>query len=372
MLNHIHVKQSILKISKFIKIVEKTIIDKYPKLDNLGENQVFVTTHSPLFLSQKDVGMHLVKITTEGTKVKKVQELEDLSQILSELGIRNSDLLLADFVLFIEGPSDEEIIKTWASILELDFDSKNIFYMQIGGSRNLNYYANSDILKKISQKSPIPYLFLIDRDEKSSETLDKICKQVDKIHILERREIENYFLNSNCILAAMREKAKDNPSVLSKLESVTPEQIEDDIQTKINEMKTIVILKRIKEEIGGGKFLSDDIVDGLIEEIQSYDSNILTNKICEAVAKTLNEKCSKEKISEIVTKQVSLVNNIWEDEVEKKKKIVPGKDILKAIFKQYNLKYNNTKDGQRIARLMKKEEILPEISKLLLEIKTII
>ena len=44
----------------------------------------------------------------------------------------------------------------------------------------------------------------------------------------------------------MREKAKDNPSVLSKLGSVTPEQIEGDIQTKINEMKTIVILKRIE------------------------------------------------------------------------------------------------------------------------------
>ena len=38
MLNHIYVKQSILKISKFIKIVEKTIVDKYPKLDNLREN----------------------------------------------------------------------------------------------------------------------------------------------------------------------------------------------------------------------------------------------------------------------------------------------------------------------------------------------
>ena len=38
MLNHIYVKQAILKISKFIKIVEKAIIDKYPRLDNLGEN----------------------------------------------------------------------------------------------------------------------------------------------------------------------------------------------------------------------------------------------------------------------------------------------------------------------------------------------
>jgi len=338
--------------------------------DNLKNNQILITTHSPILLSQRDLAMHVVKKTDEGTKVQRIEELDDLSQALSELGSRNSDLLLADFVLFVEGKSDEKIIKAWAKTLGVDFDSRNIFCIKIRGSRNFQYYANSDVLQRISLKSPIPHLFIIDRDEKSNGTIQKIQKQVKELHILEKREIENYLLLPNYILETMHIKAVGNPQVLEKLETVQSKDIEQIVSSKIDELKNVVLLKRIREEIGGGAFLPDTALENLIEETKGVDLNIMVDKIYEAITKTLSEKCSKERIKKIVEQQASIINKIWaEGKDEDKKKIVPGEDILKGVFEDYGLRYDKMKDGERIAQKMKADKIQPEIKSILEKLK---
>lgn len=340
--------------------------------ENLKNNQVLITTHSPVFLSQRDLSMHIVSKTGEGTKVRKVRELNDLALALSELGSRNSDLLLADFVLFVEGSSDEKIFKTWAKTLGVDFDSRNIFCMTIGGSRNFHYYANSDVLQRVSQKSPIPHLLVIDSDEKSENTIKKIQEQVKDVKLLERREIENYLLFPDHILETMHVKAKGNPEILKKLENVQPKDIEQLITSKIEDLKNVVLLKRIREEIGGTTFLPDNILGDLIQGTRDIDLNTLASrpyeigelidKIFGAVTETVNVKCSKDKIKEIVNHQVSILKEIWvKGNDEKKRMIVPGEILLKYVFGSFGLKYDNVKDGERIAKLMKVGEIQPEI-----------
>lgn len=338
--------------------------------DNLKNNQILITTHSPIFLSQRDLEMHVVTKTNKGTKVKRIEELDDLSQALGELGSRNSDLLLADFVLFVEGPSDEKIIKTWAKTLKVNFDSRNIFCITIGGSRNFYYYANSDVLQRISLKSPIPHLFIIDKDEKSNGTIQKIQEQVkEKIHILERREIENYLLLPKYILETMRMKAKGNQGILEKLETVQPRDIEQLVSSKIDELKNIVLLKRIREEIGGGAFLLDAALENLIGETKGVDLNDMVDKIYKAISKTLSDKCSKKRIEIIVEQQTSIINKIWAEGKEEKKRIVPGEDILKRVFENFGLRYDKVKDGERIAQQMKADEIPPEIKSILEKLK---
>lgn len=349
--------------------------------DNLKNNQILITTHSPIFLSQRDLAMHVVTKTNEGTKVKRIEELDDLSQALGELGSRNSDLLLADFVIFVEGPSDEKIIKTWAKTLKVNFDSRNIFCITIGGSRNFYYYANSDVLQRISLKSPIPHLFIIDKDEKSNRTIQKIQEQVkENIHILERREIENYLLLPKYILEIMRIKAKGNQGILEKLETVQPEDIKQLISSKMDELKNVVLIKRIREEIGGGTFLPDVVLGNLIAETKEvnlnalfdrmYTLDTLVDKIYKAVTKTVNDRCSKDRLKNIVKEQASTIKEIWTDgKDEDKKKIVPGEAVLKGVFENFGLKYDKMKDGERIAQKMKVDEIQPEIRSILEKLK---
>lgn len=330
--------------------------------ENLKDNQVLITTHSPVFLSQRDISLHVVTKTNEGTKVNKVEELEDLSLALNELGSKNSDVLLADFVLFVEGPTDEKIFKAWAKTLGIDFDSKNIFCITIGGSRNFDYYANSDVLQRISLKSPVPHLFIIDRDEKSEDTIQKIQSSVKELHVLERREIENYLLFPKLILKAMKNKTQGNPDTLQKLQNVQPKDIEQVLLFNIDELKHHVIVKRIKEEIGGGTFLPDRELNYLIKSTKNIDTRALTDKITKVIQVVLDEQCGEERIKQTVNEQFLSVNKIWtEGNEEEKKKVVPGEEVLTEVFKEFGFNYDKMKDGERIAQQMKKEDIPSEI-----------
>jgi len=326
---------------------------------NLKKNQILMTTHSPVFLGQKDIALHLVTKSIDGTKVQKVEDLYDLSLALSELGSKNSDLLLADIALFVEGESDEGILKTWANKLGIDFESNNVLCLHIHGCRNLNYYVNSEVLDRIS-KLKMPYYFIIDSDEKSLETISKIKSQITNLFILERREIENYLLNATWILEALKIKAKD-ANCQASLEKVQPSDIAQQIRKHAKELRNLVLMKRIKTEIGGGTFLSDDTFNRLIKETEGSDAQTIIEKVCDSINSTMKEKCSKEKITDIVNKQYIELNEAWEKGQEEIIKIAPGEEILTATFQEYGLKYNKLKDGQRIAQQAKDDEIPSEI-----------
>lgn len=335
--------------------------------DNLKNNQILITTHSPIFLSQKDLSIHIITKREEGTKIRKA-ELEGLSKALAELGSRNSDLLLADFVLFLEGPSDEKIIKSWAKTLDLDFNSANVFCVPIGGARNFYYYANSDVLRKVSSGSPIPHLFVIDRDEKSAETIRKIQEQIKNLHILDKREIENYLLMPKYILETARTKAQGNPDLLKKLETVNTRHIEQLISSEVQKLRKVVLFKRIREEIGGGTFVPDAALKELIEKLPDKNLRTLVDEFYNVTTKMTREKCSKSRIQTIVKKQISALDQTWKKE-EQKRSIAPGKEILKGIFGEFGFKYDEIKDGERIAGQMKKSEILDEIKSIVSKIE---
>lgn len=330
---------------------------------NLKGNQVLIATHSPVFLNLEDIQVHIVNVE-QGTKIKKVDKTEDFSQALSELGCRNSDLLLADSVCFVEGPSDERILKCWAKTLDVDFESKNQVFLHIFGCRNLDYYANSELLKKISQRSPVPSFFVIDRDEKSEDTIQKIRKQINNLHIFEKREIENYLLLPEPILEAMQLKAESNPKTKQQLASVTASEIEEKLESAIRNSKPRVLLKMVKEELGGGPFLEN--IDFLSDSDKKGDDYFLPNKLVEAVKENLAERCGEKRIREIFKQKREAVNKIWENpDINSLKSVVSGKEILKSIFESYGLSYNNVKDGEKIAAKMNTNDIDKEIVKLL-------
>lgn len=329
--------------------------------ENLKSNQVLITTHSPVFLSQKEITTHIVTKKSSGTKIQKVEESDDLSLALTELGSKNSDILLADMVLFVEGDSDEIIIKTWAKKLGVDFDAKNILCLRIGGCRNLDYYANSDILQRIS-KLKIPYVFILDRDEKSETTLTKIQAQIQNVCILERREIENYLLDAECILEAMRIKAKDNKVANEQLAQTKPDEIERCVINHASGFKNLVLLKRIRTEMGGITFLSDEGLNQLMKDTEGLELTGIVDKICQVVDADVKDKCGKARTMSIAEKQFLELNEVWAEKNEEKiKKIAPGEEILKATFKTYGLKYDKSKDGMRIAQQMKINQIPSEI-----------
>jgi len=107
-----------------------------------------------------------------------------------------------------------------------------------------------------------------------------------------------------------------------------------------------------------------------MKDAENVGLNDTVNKIYDAVNKTLNTKCNKARIKNIVESQVSIVNKIWKEGTNKEKmKIAPGHEILQEVYAKFDLRYAKIKDGERISRRMKKSEIPTEIELIIKKLK---
>ena len=77
--------------------------------------QVFITTHSTNFLDTAEMKNVYLVSKAKSTQVQKLNFEEAEIQIPHELGIRLSSLFLFDRLVFVEGPSDEAILREWAA-----------------------------------------------------------------------------------------------------------------------------------------------------------------------------------------------------------------------------------------------------------------
>lgn len=73
--------------------------------------QLFIATHSPVFISMqpsKDVSVSVFEAVEEGLRL-----IQSPDQLLDELGILASDVLLPNGVVWVEGPSDRIYLNHW-------------------------------------------------------------------------------------------------------------------------------------------------------------------------------------------------------------------------------------------------------------------
>ncbi|WEL27335.1 ATP-dependent nuclease [Haloferax volcanii] len=160
--------------------------------------QVLVTTHSQVFVDNRDsASLYVTKRTDGRTDFRRVNE--DAFVAVDEIGARNSDLLQSDFVIYTEGPSDAKILRTIARHTVDNWGEYNISIQYLGGS-NIAHCDPTE-LRKINRN----FAIILDSEKKSegaevdasakelqdeTEALGKVCK------ILEKRAIENYLSES--------------------------------------------------------------------------------------------------------------------------------------------------------------------------------
>jgi putative ATP-dependent endonuclease of OLD family len=155
-----------------------------------------LSTHSPIFIDRRGRGdLHLVQREDGKTSVRMIDE--DYLSAVEELGARNSDILQSDFVIYTEGPSDASILRTVAREYVEDWERKNITIQHLGGTGNIRS-CNPEDLEEINHN----FCFLLDsdrrhEDDSPSDAVQQIrddCRGLRAfVHILEKREIENYF-----------------------------------------------------------------------------------------------------------------------------------------------------------------------------------
>ena len=205
------------KISQYIFLFEELENNLHPSLqrrllkyiENLTEEGAlfFLTTHSNVTLDayQNSDITNIIHLQKEDSQVNLINITNKIQKnsILNDLGIKASDLLQSNGIIWVEGPSDRVYINNWikihkkANIVE-GKDYQCVFY---GGRllSNLSLEDENELVNLMSVNRNA--IIVLDSDKKGNnaplnKTKKRIIEEAKKQEILvwvtKGREIENY------------------------------------------------------------------------------------------------------------------------------------------------------------------------------------
>ena len=163
-------------------------------LNKKKDIQIILATHSPIFIDPAFINK-IFLLNSKGLKREiDIHSETDIQEVLTSLGSSGLDLLMYDTIIWVEGPSDKIYVNSWLESLI----PKKVH--QIG----INYFGGGDLshiqpseLVKINKN----IYFILDSDKKGEKEKipvsktrfrTKCKKEGIPVHILKRREIENY------------------------------------------------------------------------------------------------------------------------------------------------------------------------------------
>lgn len=174
------------------------------------DNQYFLSTHSAALIDTPGASVFHVAATPEkGTQIKAVRCHGARANTCFDLGFRPSDLVQANCVIWVEGPSDRLYIRHWLKLVDKDLqEGAHYSFMFYGGSLHVHLSGEQidegeiledDLLSlvRMSQRSA----FVADSDRDSEDAPDKadrlrIKEALEAGHgwawLTDGREIENY------------------------------------------------------------------------------------------------------------------------------------------------------------------------------------
>ena len=187
----IHIHQSLQK--KFINyILEKT------------ENQYLITTHSNAFLDIPNINIYHCNLVNQSTKCNLVASNIDKYGILSDLGYKPSDLLLSNFIIWVEGPSDRIYLNHWIHEKEPKLFENYHYNIMFYGGRLLSHLTyDSPEIEEFVQLSKLNHnaAIVIDSDKGAldsdlNQTKKRVIENFQKnnchVWVTDGKEIENY------------------------------------------------------------------------------------------------------------------------------------------------------------------------------------
>ena len=171
--------------------------------------QFYITSHSNIVINelskcQKAIIYHVEKAGTLSS-VSKMEDFKDNIGLLNDLGVRASDILQSNGIVWVEGPSDRIYIEKWLDLFCNNRYEEGIQYQYLYyGGRLLNHYSadSRDIINLISiLKTNHNSFIVMDSDKKYPQTpindtkkriISEVEKNGSKYWLTKGKEIENY------------------------------------------------------------------------------------------------------------------------------------------------------------------------------------
>jgi predicted ATP-dependent endonuclease of OLD family len=169
-----------------ILLVEEPEIHLHPALEtsmmrylkSIGKNcQVFITTHSTNFLDTTEMKNVYLASREGSTNIQLINNVEEAEEsIPRELGIRLSSLFMFDRLVFVEGPTDEYVIREWASICGVNLAQASVGIIPMGGVRSLPNFATEATINFLGKRR-VSIFFMIDRDEREEAEINNFYER---------------------------------------------------------------------------------------------------------------------------------------------------------------------------------------------------
>ncbi|OCH05914.1 hypothetical protein A6D98_05960 [Aliivibrio fischeri] len=199
--------------------LQRALIDA---LSSHPKHMYFMTTHSNHFIDlaqeRNDVSLHRVfqEKQDNGKYLTSVDSLADNTQLLDDLGVRASSVLLANCSIWVEGITDKLYLKAYMQkylkeaqnndtfdkekLARLQNYKENLHYIftEYQGSNITHWYFSDDENEQAEAtkaKALSPNIFLIadaDIDEKGNRVKELESNLGDNFELLQFKEIENY------------------------------------------------------------------------------------------------------------------------------------------------------------------------------------
>lgn len=314
------------------------------QLREWASDRLFIlSTHSPVFLDRAPLAS-TVFLVERAQGVSTVRPLaSEPSEALAALGVRLSDVLSADRLLIVEGDPDREILTAWFPALMADPRMEVV----LGHGGDLARFAEvfSTWLREVDRLDGRRVLYLRDRDEVPSTILSRL-EAASEVHVLRRRELENYLLEPEAIAEALvRREVVDSGGA----DSMAVGKL---LREGADQLLMAVVLKRVASEFVSRRLMDRQLVADLIEQGPTLD------RLQQAVAKRLPSGGLLDEIATRWTAIESEFEAVWS---ERWRELAPGSDVLTYVWKSYGRIYNKLHDGLAIAQAMQPPEELTHV-----------
>jgi len=188
-------------------------------LQEKTDNQYFIATHSASLIDTPDAAVFHVTNQDGETQISKAITSSDKFEICQDLGYRASDLLQANAIIWVEGPSDRIYIRHWISEIAPELREGIDYSIMFYGGRLLNHLSakepgtiqsNIDALIAVRNLNRNLAVVMDSDKDKSNARLNETKRRIrDELEqhggiawVTAGREIENY-ISTECMSKAL-------------------------------------------------------------------------------------------------------------------------------------------------------------------------
>jgi putative ATP-dependent endonuclease of OLD family len=324
--------------------------------------QVFITTHSTNFLDAATMSnVFLVSKPAKSTNIQALDAEEAEARLPGELGLRMSSLFLYDRLVFVEGRTDEGVLREWASTLGVNFSTTNAGFVQMGGARHFAHYAAERTLSFLTKRQ-VRSWFLLDNDDREDAEIEQLTNRYSQfavMNFLRRREIENYLVVPRAVTEFINWKRSLMGANFDRVEQPA---VEAAIQASLEELKDTAVCKRTAKRV------CRPVYPDLHQITEGTPVGPIASKLTAEIDRMIAELSElKGRVDAIVEEQRQRIEADW---VTNSVGLVPGDLLLGAVAGRFGVRFKKDRDSVRLAKLMKANEIPGEIDTIIRDIST--